>query len=69
MGIPRPALKRAARAADNERSMRDNVDYRLLERFRAYKRLNLQPPAPPAEQKRAAAAAHQHRLPALELRD
>jgi len=49
--------------------MRDNVDYRLLERFRAYRRLNLQPPAPPAEQKRAAAAAHQHRLPALELRD
>ena len=49
--------------------MRDNVDYRLLERFRAYKRLNSQPPAPPAEQKLAAAAAYQERLPALELRD
>jgi hypothetical protein len=59
----------AARTADKEGSMRDNVDYRLLERFRTYKRANLQPPAPAVEQKRAAAAAHQHRLPALELRD
>ena len=48
--------------------MSDNVDYRLLERFRAYKRLHLQPPAPPAEQKRAAAAAGQRAL-ARELRD
>jgi hypothetical protein len=50
--------------------MQDNVDYRLLERFRAKQQLNLQPHVPrPDRQMRAAAAASSLRLPAIELRD
>jgi hypothetical protein len=49
--------------------MRDNVDYRLLERFRTLHRVNAQPPTPQTEQKRVAAAANQARRPALDLRD
>jgi hypothetical protein len=46
--------------------MQGNVDYRLLERFRAKHELN----APqPAEQKGPAAAAAIPRLPAIDLRD
>ncbi len=60
----------APRAADNRSTMQDNVDYRLLERFRTKQHLNLQPPAPqPDAQKRVAAAAASRRLPAIELRD
>ena len=58
------------RAADNRSTMQSNVDYRLLERFRAKQHLNMQPTAPqPDSQKRVAAAASGQRLPAIELRD
>jgi hypothetical protein len=56
--------------------MRDTVDYRLLERFQAHRRLNLEPPAPPDEPKRAAAGAarrgsaeSRRAVRALDLRD
>jgi hypothetical protein len=49
--------------------MRDNVDYRLLERLRVKQRLNEQPAATPAARKQAAAAAAPLRLPAIDLRD
>ncbi len=55
--------------------MRDTVDYRLLERFRAHRRLNLEPPEPQGESKRAAAGAARpahaspRRVRALDLRD
>jgi hypothetical protein len=49
--------------------MRDNVDYRLLERFRTLQRVNAQPPASHAEQRRVVAAANRRQLPALDLRD
>jgi hypothetical protein len=50
--------------------MPDNVDYRLLERIRARRRLNDRPQTPPPAQRRAAAAAAPpHRLPAIDLRD
>ena len=48
--------------------MRDNVDYRLLERFRVQQRLNQPPAVPSAGQKKVAAAADR-RLPAIDLRD
>jgi hypothetical protein len=48
--------------------MRDNIDYRLLERFRTLQRVN-EPPTGQTEQKLVAAAASQRRLPALDLRD
>jgi hypothetical protein len=47
--------------------MRDNVDYRLVERFRAKRLLHQPPPAQQPEQKRA--TAEQQRLPAIGLRD
>jgi hypothetical protein len=50
--------------------MQDNVDYRLLERFKAHRRVNMQPPAPQPEPRRAAAAAaHPRQRPAIDLRD
>lgn len=62
--------------ADKARKMRDIVDYRLLERFQARRRLNLAPPAPHGEPKRAVAGADtrvaagsQRRVRALDLRD
>jgi len=47
--------------------MRDNVDYRLLERLRVMQCLNQQPPAQQLKAKRATGAAH--RLPTINLRD
>ena len=56
--------------------MRETVDYRLLRRFEAHRRLNLAPPEPAGEPKRAAAAADGRpvgdawrRVRALDLRD
>jgi hypothetical protein len=49
--------------------MRDNVDHRLLERFRALQRANSRTPVPQPTQKRAAAAGGRRPLPALDLRD
>jgi hypothetical protein len=49
--------------------MRENIDYRLLERFRTLQRVNAQPPTPQTEQKRVATAANRRQPPALDLRD
>ncbi|MGN6798953.1 MAG: hypothetical protein ACTHKS_12490 [Gaiellaceae bacterium] len=46
--------------------MQSNVDFRLLERFRAKRKLNVRHSP---EQKRAATAAASPRLPAIDLRD
>jgi hypothetical protein len=50
----------------DRKTVKGNVDYRLLERFRAKQKLNVQQQP---GQRRYAAAVASHRLPALDLRD
>ena len=57
------------RAADNQRTMQDNVDYRLVERFNAKRHVNRPRPVSQSDERRVAGAGAPRPMPTIGLRD